>query len=145
MKQVNISIHPFSALVGMAVLSMAWVTAAAMPLQGSSSDRDVSATVIVDRPHADWIRVDSASAYVVPDGKYFTLTALGQTNRVFATTEFYVDGVRFAAAAANDDHHGGCSVVDVPPGVVAGPGSSLSVVLSFSSGDIVAYGFLSDV
>ena len=35
MKQVSISIHPFSALLGMALLSMVWVSAAAMPLQGS--------------------------------------------------------------------------------------------------------------
>jgi hypothetical protein len=77
MKQVNISIHPFSALVGMAVLSMAWVTAAAMPLQGSSSDRDVSAIEDVSRPHPrDYVRIHEGAPFTVPEGKVLSLTGI---------------------------------------------------------------------
>ena len=75
MKQVNISIHPFSALVGMAVLSMVWVSAAAMPLQSSSSDRDVSAIENVNEPHPrDFWRLDYGNTYTVPSGKILVVT-----------------------------------------------------------------------
>jgi hypothetical protein len=78
MKQVNITIHPFSALLGMALLSMVWVSAAAMPLQGSSSDRDVSAIENVNDPHPrDYVRVQQGAPYTVPAGRVFVGRGMG--------------------------------------------------------------------
>ena len=78
MKQLNITIHPFSALAGMALLGLVWVTAGAMPLQGSSSTRDVSAIEDVNDVHPrDCVIIRLGQPYVVPVGRLLVITAFG--------------------------------------------------------------------
>ena len=140
MKQVNISIHPFSALVGMAVLSMAWVTAAAMPLQGSSSDRDVSAIENVNEPHpGDYVRLVEGASYTVPASKILVLNCL-----YVQESHLLEDGgsrwkaqVSFDGALVFEDVHNDASdgtTVAIPPGLTAAAGTLVSV------GDDVMYG-----
>ena len=143
MKQVNISIHPFSALVGMAVLSMAWVTAAAMPLQGSSSDRDVSAVEVVNEPHPrDWVSITNDAPFVVPSGHLLVVTAVGQPDN-YGYTEVRVDGVKAVKVRTAADSGNQATMMQLPkPGLIVGEGQ----VVEFSdpNQERLAWGYLVD-
>ena len=148
MKQVSISIHPFSALVGMAVLSMVWVSAAAMPLQGSSSDRDVSAIEDVNDPRPrDFVRLIGETPYTVPDGKLLVVTGLGSSTGTSGVL-LSVDGVQEATSSYTFSDSGSpipastaASVASLPGlGFVANSGST--VLVSKTSGR--AWGYLVD-
>ena len=136
MKQVNISIHPFSALVGMAVLSMVWVSAAAMPLQGSSSDRDVNAVEVVSDPHPrDFMHLNGSQAYVVPAGKLLVVTAVGMGTQVSTgaggTYGMDVEGqaVLRVAVSHSSGTGAGCGMVELPGGgYVVFPGQSVTML-----------------
>ena len=112
MKQLNITIHPFSALAGMALLGLVWVTAGAMPLQGSSSTRDVSAIEVVGNPHPrDFWRLDWGNTYTVPSGKFLVVTTGGHSVNVGnGAVTLVADGIRVAHflygfGPANEIHH----------------------------------------
>jgi hypothetical protein len=78
MKQINITIHPFSALIGAAIVCLTMLTVGAVTVQGSSSTRDVSAIEVVSDPHPrDFVRIVEGSAYTVPSGKVLVPTAFG--------------------------------------------------------------------
>ena len=128
MKQI--SIHPFSALVGMAVLSMVWVTAAAMPLPGSSSDRDVSAIEVVSDPHPrDYVILRGDQPFEVPAGRLLVLTSAGRYDASgggYCTV--YVDGQLEVMTIA---HFGSSSssVVELgAPGLVVQSGQVVTLV-----------------
>ena len=131
MKQVSITIHPFSALVGMAVLSMAWVTAGAMPLQGSSSNRDVSAIENVNDPHPrDFVLLTGSSPYIVPEGKILVVEALGDRSNPMGDITLTVDG---EIQVARQGYGGGgsgivLSILELPGrGIAVGAGAVVEV------------------
>ena len=78
MKQINITIHPFSALIGAAIVCLTMLTVGAVTVQGSSSTRDVSAIENVNEPHPrDFVRIDEGTPYTVPTGKILVITGCG--------------------------------------------------------------------
>ena len=142
MKQLNIAIHPFSALAGMALLGLVWVTAGAMPLQGSSSTRDVSAIEVVSDPHPrDYVRMDGTTPYTVPTGKLFHLTGLGDLQASSKWVDFYIDGQVAMRTFVVPSGGTSCIVANTTPGVVAASGSILTV---FGPTTPVAIGYLVD-
>ncbi|HIF42241.1 MAG TPA: hypothetical protein EYQ74_14245, partial [Planctomycetes bacterium] len=101
MKQLNITIHPFSALAGMALLGLVWVTAGAMPLQGSSSTRDVSAIENVNEPHPrDYVQIFEGAPYTVPQGKLLVIKQVGNVRpaggQSYSRIELSVNGLTIA-------------------------------------------------
>jgi hypothetical protein len=81
MKQINITIHPFSALIGAAIVCLTMLTVGAVTVQGSSSTRDVSAIENVNDPHPrDYVRIDEGTPYTVPTGKILVITGGGCLN-----------------------------------------------------------------
>jgi hypothetical protein len=143
MKQINITIHPFSALAGMALLGLVLVTSGAMPLQGSSSTRDVSAIEVVSPwPSHDVVRIYDTSPYVVPAGKNLVLTALGNLG-IGGAPRILIDGnteiqVNWHDKASQTFDHGWAwaypsnaftSMLDLPaPGLIALSGQTVSTV-----------------
>ena len=78
MKQINITLHPFSALIGAAIVCLTMLTVGAVTVQGSSSTRDVSAIENVNDPHPrDYMRIDEGTPYTVPAGKILVVTGGG--------------------------------------------------------------------
>jgi len=76
----------------MALIVLVWVTAAAMPTQGSST-RDVSAIELVNDPHPrDFVRISEGQPYVVPLGKILVVTGLGTSTNPTNLTYLRVDG-----------------------------------------------------
>ena len=97
MKQVNITIHPFSALVGMALLGLVLVTASAMPTQGSSSTRDVSAIENVNDPHPRdfvWLEAgaSASSVFTVPAEKILVITGVASIGGPIGSCNIIIDG-----------------------------------------------------
>ena len=141
MKQLNITIHPFSALAGMALLGLVFVTAGAMPLQSSASTRDVSAIEVVSPwPSKDVVRIYDTSPYVVPAGKNLVLTALGNlaiggTPRILidGNTEIQVNWHDKASVTQQSSwaypSNAFTSMLDLPaPGLIALSGQTVSTV-----------------
>jgi hypothetical protein len=149
MKQLNITIHPFSALAGMVLLGLVWVTAGAMPLQGSSSTRDVSAIQDVNDPHPrDYVRVIEGVPFTVPAGKIFVMRGLGASSpyqQPYNQT-VYVDGIptfseRFGWSSDGYQHHG----KEVPtPGIGADAGSVVTTSTTSSNIPGIVLGYLVD-
>jgi hypothetical protein len=139
MKQINITIHPFSALIGAAIVCLTMLTVGAVTVQGTSSTRDVSAIENVNEPHPrDFVRIDEGVPFTTPAGKLFHLTSLGGT---VVSDWFYIctfDGVVVVTARAN----GKCSAALLPPGFVASAGTV--VALPNSQNGAVATGYLVD-
>ena len=123
MKQININIHPFSALAGMALLGLVLVTAGAMPLQGSSSTRDVSAIENVNEPHPrDYVRIKEGTPFVVPSGKCLVVKSLSYSTYNGSThVQLRINGVD----AYSGTMVGGKS--EITPGFLAVAGESVSV------------------
>jgi hypothetical protein len=148
MKQVSVTIHPFSALVGMAVLSMVWVTAAAMPLQGSSSDRDVSAIEDVNDVHPrDFVNIRGDQPYVVPEGRLLVLTGGGKSNNT-GSLVLHVDGLTevYSTTWNTGTNYGLaiCSIIEFPrPGLVVQAGKTVTLGWSPDS-TLRAWGYLVD-
>ena len=148
MKQINIIIHPFSALAGMALLGLVLVTAGAMPLQGSSSTRDVSAIEVVSDPHPrDNVVISGGMPFVVPSGRLLVVTALGDGVGINSSQVLFVDGisevsaVEYTAGGSGGGRHWASSVLQLPtPGLTAQSGQT--VTLSGSSSR--AWGYLVD-
>ena len=138
MKQLNITIHPFSALAGMALLGLVLVVAAASFPIGSQTDRDISATTIVDRPSSDWVRIDSSTPFTVPTSRYFHLTGLGMPANSNSAGTLLIDGMQTIVGYGNVGTGNGCSVKTTPEGIVASSGSIVTVPLGF------AFGYLAD-
>jgi hypothetical protein len=145
MKQLNITIHPFSALAGMALLGLVWVTAGAMPLQGSSSTRDVSAIDIVSDPHPrDFVRIVKGSPYTVPAGKVLVVKQLGLIAQGTSTNGLItlsIDGV--VVATSNHHYMNDLQLHDYEPGLAAQAGSQVAVATS-SNYPAGALGYLVD-
>ena len=144
MKQLNITIHPFSALAGMALLGLVFVTAGAMPLQGSSSTRDVSAIENVNDPHPrDSVRVMQGSPYTVPGGKILLVTCvmLPQGGGTFEV-RVSINGVSLFQNHVAADAGG---LITFPFGFTAGAGDIVEVdnVSSIGSGSVLL-GYLVD-
>ena len=98
MKQINITIHPLSALAGMALLGLVFVTAGAMPMQGSSSTRDVSAIENVNDPHPRdfvWLEAGAVASQVftVPTGKIMVITGVASIGQPVGSCNLIIDGV----------------------------------------------------
>jgi hypothetical protein len=139
MKQINITIHPLSALAGMALLGLVWVTAGAMPLQGSSSTRDVSAIEVVSPwPSKDVVRIYDTGSYVVPAGKNLVLTALGNLG-IGGAPRILIDGNTEIQVNWHVNYGTGqgmswpsnafTSMLDLPaPGLIALSGQTVSTV-----------------
>ena len=145
MKNLHITIHPFSALIGAALVCLTMLTVGAIAVQGSSSTRDVSAIEIVSDPHPrDFVRIDKAQPYTVPAGKLFHLTGLGSYTSQ-AWVRFYVDGNFRLEADCNTGIPAGnaCSIRDAPEGIVVQPGSVLTVGTA-GTNEPVALGYLVD-
>jgi hypothetical protein len=78
MEDLHITIHPFSALIGAALVCLTMLTVGAIAVQGSSSTRDVSAIEIVSDPHPrEFVRIVEGAPYTVPSGKILVPTAFG--------------------------------------------------------------------
>ena len=141
MKQINITIHPFSALAGMALLGLVLVTAGAMPLQGSSSTRDVSAIEVVKGPVPnEYLELNSGTAFTVPGGKRFILTALGGVYQNSTYISFIVNGIQKFLADPNANENTGLTLKSVPQG----PHADAGEVVDISGPDGIAYGYLVD-
>jgi hypothetical protein len=152
MKQINITIHPFSALAGMALLGLVFVTAGAMPMQGSSSTRDVSAIEVVSPwPSHDVVRIYDTSPYVVPAGKNLVLTALGNNDSNLSlpgTPRILIDGnteiqvywhTQFGTGSGMSwSANAFTSMLDLPaPGLIALSGQTVSTVQGRAWGYLV--------
>jgi hypothetical protein len=146
MKQINITIHPFSALIGAAIVCITMLTVGAVTVQGSSSTRDVSAMENVNDPHPrDYVRIDEGTAYTVPTGKILVITGgnslsgLGSDDgRILFNgvpiVGFMLSGSNFAV---------GCPGVTFSKGLAAPSGTVVS--LSHGNyGPIVCWGYLVD-
>jgi len=146
MKPISLALHPTSALAGMVLLALVWVTAAAMPSQGSSSTRDVSAIEDINSVHPrDYVRFSGSQPYVVPAGKILVATAHGFSNKVSGGwARLSVDGVPRAVVqsmVASGTTGQVSGMVGLPhPGVVAGPGQTVSA----SASDEETWGYLVD-
>ena len=78
MKNIQLTIHPFSALIGAALVCLTMLTVGAIAVQGSSSTRDVSAIENVNDVHPrDFVRIVEGAPYTVPSGKILVPTAFG--------------------------------------------------------------------
>jgi hypothetical protein len=143
MKQLNITIHPFSALAGMALLAIVLVTASAMPLQGSSSTRDVSAIENVNEPHPrDAVRVVEGSPYTVSTGRLLVVTGMGTLHAQSSNIYVEFDG---STVLTTEAHEYDGSVASVPFGLVAAGGQVVSVTDGSHSGNYgVLLGYLVD-
>jgi hypothetical protein len=140
MKQINITIHPFSALAGMALLGLVLVTAGAMPMQGSSSTRDVSAIENVNDPHPrDFVRIVEGAPFSVPAGKVFVGTGTRHTSLIGhgnGTGQYAIvvafDGVQVLALYSRFAHGGASPPIafgnlDIPTGFSAVAGTVITV------------------
>jgi len=86
MKQIQLTIHPFSALIGAALVCLTMLTVGAIAVQGSSSTRDVSAIEIVSDPHPrDFVRVVEDAPFTVPIGRILVVTGMGMEGSVDST------------------------------------------------------------
>ncbi len=141
MKQLNITIHPFSALIGAALVCLTMLTVGAIAVQGSSSTRDVSAIENVNEPHPrDYVRIEFSTPYTVPAGKLFHLTGLGDLSVTSQWINFRVDA-QIATRAIFQNSLSTNGILATTPGVVAASGS----VLSVSGANVpVALGYLVD-
>ena len=142
MKQLNITMHPFSALAGMALLGLVWVTAGAMPLQGSSSTRDVSAIEDVNGPRAaNAVAVYEGVAYTVPSGKSLVVTGIGLISGANGDVYVKFDSVSVLAAEAGSVTQ---ALTHVPFGLVAKSGQIVSALSPPPSAWCVILGYLVD-
>ena len=140
MKQLNITIHPFSALAGMALLGLVLVTAGAMPLQGSSSTRDVSAIEDVNSPRAaNAVAVYQGVPYTVPSSKLLIVTGIGLTTGQVTVVFALFDGATVLGAEAGMAGPGGDSVAHIPFGLVANGGQVVTASASAGSGVVLGY------
>ena len=144
MKQINITIHPFSALGGMALLGLVLVTAGAMPLQGSSSTRDVSAISDINDPHPrDAVRFMNGSPYTVPSGKILLITCAmkpsSDSNHVLRVS---INGVGLFQHGL---HETGGGLITFPFGLTAAAGDIVEIenVTSNATGAVLL-GYLAD-
>jgi hypothetical protein len=77
MKNIQITLQPLSLIVGAALLGITLITTGAFAPQGSSTQRDINYTQIIE---GSWMRIDSLAGsgqttYVVPTGKAFVVTS----------------------------------------------------------------------
>ena len=147
MKQINITIHPFSALIGAAIVCLTMLTVGAVTVQGSSSTRDVSAIENVNEPHPrDNVVISGGMPFVVPSGKLLVVTALG-TSSYMHDVDLLVDGIQQVSAQADspsntDSLSWVSSVLQLPtPGLTAQSGQTVTVVGSSATR---AWGYLVD-
>ena len=148
MKQLNITIHPFSALAGMALLGLVWVTAGAMPLQGSSSTRDVSAIEVVSDPHPrDYVRVQEGTPYTVPSGRIFVGKGMGFADNPGSSAFSLTMQVNGASVISEYGWHANNAagmwhdkkLTEIPLGVTAQAGDVVSASSSRPDGVVIGY------
>ena len=148
MKQLQLTIHPFSALIGAALVCLTMLTVGAIAVQGSSSTRDVSAIEDVNDVHPrDCIIIKNGTPYVVPAGRILVVTAFGDSDSVSTGyIHLTVDGVEEIGCKTKDYGEGVgmiTGIVPTPkPGLILNQGQTLS----FSSSDtnFRAWGYLVD-
>ena len=144
MKQIKITIHPFSALIGAAIVCLTMITVGAVTVQGSSSTRDVSAIEVVSDPHPrDYVRIVAGTPYTVPAGKVLVvkqlgLMALGSSTGSLITLS--IDGVVVATVA----HFYMSDLQSVYEPGLAAQGGSQVVVATASNYLAGALGYLVD-
>jgi hypothetical protein len=144
MKQINITIHPFSALIGAAIVCLTMLTVGAVTVQGSSSTRDVSAIEVFSPWSAeDVVRIYDTGSYVVPAGKHLVLTALGNLG-IGGTPRILINGnteIQVNWHTTSHDFGGNSgwawsyqsdaftSMLDLPaPGLIALSGQTVSTI-----------------
>jgi hypothetical protein len=146
MKNINITLHPFSVLTGMALLGFGLIATGAFAPQGSSGQRDVSAMENVNEPRpADYVRIDDHTPYTVPADKFFVLTALGcDTYASGLRVQVLVDGVIWFEGQGYLGSASADSIHLVPPGVVVAGGSTIELYDGNPNYTGIGLGYLTD-
>ena len=144
MKPVQLTLHPSSALAGAFLLALCLVTLGAFTPQGSSSDRDVSVIEIVEKPNPnDYFSISSGTAYVVPAGKTFVLTAAGCTHGMANQYSWVLfNGVQKLFVYSDYAHGNGTSVKKIAPGITATANTTIEMGTNQQPG--ILYGYLVD-
>ena len=142
MKQIQLTIHPFSALIGAALVCLTMLTVGAIAVQGSSSTRDVSAIEDVNSPRAaNAVAVYEGVAYTVPSGKSLVVTGIGLISGANGDVYVKFDSVSVLCAEPGSMYH---SLVPVPFGLVAKSGQIVKAYTPPSSDWGVILGYLVD-
>jgi len=125
----------------MAVLALVWITVSAMPLQGSSSTRDVNAVEIVSDPHPrDYWRMDWGNTYTVPAGKVLVITEGGHSKPQGGSLTVVIDGIRIVGFS-----YGSAGPVSLGAGIAATAGQIVSLDDgSTTNGAPLIWGYLVD-
>lgn len=142
-----ITIHPLSALAGVAGLVLvALATSAAQvssPAQFLASNGGPLSVRVLGVPTAQqMVRIRGGTPFVVPQGKLLVLTGLGMGST--GTSELRIDGQLEVAAGNYSPSEQYSSVVALPPGLAAGSGSTVEVVVTYGQATGRAWGYLVD-
>jgi hypothetical protein len=148
MKQINITIHPFSALIGAAIVCLTMLTVGAVTVQGSSSTRDVSAIEVVSDPHPrDFVRIVEGVPFTVPAGKILVVTGMGWHTPGYGTHQLsvFVDGVSIYAEVVAWETAGTHNLgLEIPtPGIAVAAGAVVTTASTYANYGL-ALGYLVD-
>ena len=133
-----LQLHPLSALVGLAVATLALL---AMSQATAGSNRINRELLVAYGPHArDMVVIREGTPYTVPHGKLLVMTAIGNSGFIQMASTFLVNGVPEGASAL-----GGCwpsmpTIHRLPPGHAVPAGSVVEVVSDGTVGR--AWGYL---
>jgi hypothetical protein len=154
----TITLHPVSLAVGAAALGgVLWLVSAvqAPASTGAATARAVSQIPLtISNPievkgvpvPGNAVRIVEGTPYVVPAGRILVLTALGRAEVTLGLCTLQFDGQTVATAEPNSSTAAGakCSMVELPPGLVAASGSTVTVQYQFSPSNpgAQAWGYL---
>jgi hypothetical protein len=98
MKNINITIHPLSALIGAGIVCITMLTVGAVTAQGPSSARDVSAIEVVSDPHPRdfvWLEAGASASpvFTVPAEKIMVITGVASIGSPLGGCNIIIDGV----------------------------------------------------
>ena len=148
-----ITLHPSSLLAGIGLASLAFLAMAQTP-------QPISPTAVFRSPQPiinarDYVQIRQGTPFVVPPNKIFVVTALGRENNAVygngSGSQIFFNGLLMATVISavgstySTPTETQASVVDLPRGLTAVSGTSISVTCSANcSNDAVAWGYLAD-
>jgi hypothetical protein len=151
MKNINITLHPLSLLVGAALIMVIGLTVSAALPAGGPAGRDAQLVSVDGQPAArDMVIIREGTPYTVPSGKLVVVHSLGRTNDETSTchTTIYIDGA--ASGSRRTGHSNNSYAIEWTslgelPGGVPATENSIVTVTSNTGGYGMAVGSLHDV
>ena len=137
----TIQLHPLSVFAGIGIAALAFVAMAQTPQAIDPELRRQPQPAIAAR---DMVQIRGGTSFVVPVGKLFVLTAMGDADGQPYAVYFRVNGQFEAMASANAGIGNGMSMKQSPLGCTAQAGSMLTVEDSNSTTSARAWGYLAD-